>query len=385
MKAVVFHKPKDMRVETVDDPSLEDGRDVIVRVTATAICGSDLHLYNGFFPQAKPLVMGHEFMGIVEDVGSEIRNLQRGDRVVVPFPIACGGCFFCAQGLPVQCERSNQKHHGPEGGLFDQKGGALFGYTDLYGGYNGGQAEYVRVPYADVGPRKVPERFSDEEVLFLTDILPTGFSGVEWAGVQGGETVAVFGCGPVGLMAQKCAWVRGAGRVIGLDIEPYRLDMAKRSANAEVIDVKEGDPVEAIRAMTDGRGADVCIDAVGMEAERSLLDKAKNVLHMQMGTINVLKMCFSAARRGGAVSILGVYGMPYDNFPIGQIFDKGLKIYAGQALVHRYIDELISWLEKDRIRLNDIITHRLPLAEAPHGYEIFNEKKENCVKIVLSP
>jgi S-(hydroxymethyl)glutathione dehydrogenase / alcohol dehydrogenase len=385
MKAVVFHKPKDMRVETVDEPSLEDGRDVILRVTATAICGSDLHLYNGFFPQAKPLVMGHEFMGIVEDVGSEIRDLQRGDRVVVPFPIACGGCFFCAQGLPVQCERSNQKHYGPEGDLFDQKGGALFGYTDLYGGYNGGQAEYVRVPYADVGPRKVPERFSDEEVLFLTDILPTGFSGVEWAGVQGGETVAVFGCGPVGLMAQKCAWVRSAGRVIGLDIEPYRLDMAKRSANAEVINVKEGDPVEAIRAMTDGRGADVCIDAVGMEAERSLLDKAKNVLHMQMGTINVLKMCFSAARRGGAVSILGVYGMPYDNFPIGQIFDKGLKIYAGQALVHRYIDELISWLEKDRIRLNDIITHRLPLAEAPHGYEIFNEKKENCVKIVLSP
>jgi S-(hydroxymethyl)glutathione dehydrogenase / alcohol dehydrogenase len=385
MKAVVFHKPKDMRVETVDDPSLEDGRDVILRVTATAICGSDLHLYNGFFPQAKPLVMGHEFMGIVEDVGSEIRNLQRGDRVVVPFPIACGGCFFCAQGLPVQCERSNHKHYGPEGDLFDQKGGALFGYSDLYGGYNGGQAEYVRVPYADVGPRKVPERFSDEEVLFLTDILPTGFSGVEWAGVQGGETVAVFGCGPVGLMAQKCAWVRGAGRVIGLDIEPYRLDMAKRSANAEVINVKEGDPVEAIRAMTDGRGADVCIDAVGMEAERSLLDKAKNVLHMQMGTINVLKMCFSAARRGGAVSILGVYGIPYDNFPIGQIFDKGLKIYAGQALVHRYIDELISWLENDRIRLNDIITHRLPLAEAPHGYEIFNEKKENCVKIVLSP
>jgi S-(hydroxymethyl)glutathione dehydrogenase / alcohol dehydrogenase len=269
--------------------------------------------------------------------------------------------------------------------MFDQKGGALFGYTDLYGGYSGGQAEYVRVPYADVGPRKVPARFSDEEVLFLTDILPTGFSGVEWAGVKGGETVAVFGCGPVGLMAQKSAWVRGAKRVIGLDIEPYRLEMAKRSANAEVINVKEGDPIEAIRAMTEGRGADVCIDAVGMEAERSLLDKAKNVLHMEMGTINVLRMCFSAVRRGGAVSILGVYGMPYDNFPISQIFDKGLKIYSGQALVHRYIDELISWLENDRIRLNDIITHRLPLAEAPRGYEIFNEKKDNCVKVVLSP
>jgi S-(hydroxymethyl)glutathione dehydrogenase/alcohol dehydrogenase len=385
MKAVVFHKPKDMRVETVDDPSLKDPRDVILRVTATAICGSDLHLYNGFFPQTKPLVMGHEFMGIVEDVGADIRNLRRGDRVVVPFPIACGGCFFCARGLPVQCEKSNHNHYGPEGDMFDQKGGALFGYTDLYGGYSGGQAEYVRVPYADVGPRKVPERFSDEEVLFLTDIFPTGFSGVEWAGVQGGETVAVFGCGPVGLMAQKCAWVRGAKRVIGLDIEPYRLEMAKRTANAEVINVKEGDAVQAIRAMTEGRGADVCIDAVGLEAERSLLDKAKNVLHMQMGTINVLRMCFSAVRRGGAVSILGVYGMPYDNFPIGQIFDKGLKIYSGQALVHRYIDELISWLEKDRIRLNDIITHRLPLAEAPHGYEIFNEKKDNCVKIVLSP
>ena len=385
MKAVVFHKPKDMRVETVDDPSLEDPRDVILRVTATAICGSDLHLYNGFFPQTKPLVMGHEFMGIVEDVAPGIRNLQRGDRVVVPFPIACGSCFFCAQGLPVQCERSNHKHYGPEGAMFDQKGGGLFGYTDLYGGYGGGQAEYVRVPYADIGPRKVPERFSDEEVLFLTDILPTGFSGVEWADVKGGETVAVFGCGPVGLMAQKCAWVRGAERVIGLDIEPYRLEMAKRSANAEVINAKEGDPVEAIRALTEGRGADVCIDAVGMEAERSLLDKGRNVLHMEMGTINVLRMCFSAVRRGGAVSILGVYGMPYDNFPIGQIFDKGLKIYSGQALVHRYIDELISWLEKDRIRLNDIITHRLPLTEAPHGYEIFNEKKENCVKIVLSP
>jgi S-(hydroxymethyl)glutathione dehydrogenase / alcohol dehydrogenase len=385
MKAVVFHKPKDMRVETIDDPSLGDPRDVILRVTATAICGSDLHLYNGFFPQTKPLVMGHEFMGIVEDVGSGIRNLQRGDRVVVPFPIACGSCFFCARGLPVQCERSNHQHYGPEGAIFDQKGGGLFGYTDLYGGYGGGQAEYVRVPYADIGPRKVPERFSDEEVLFLTDILPTGFSGVEWADVKGGETVAVFGCGPVGLMAQKCAWVRGAERVIGLDIEPYRLEMAKRSANAEVINAKEGDPVAAIRALTEGRGADVCIDAVGMEAERSLLDKARNVLHMEMGTINVLRMCFSAVRRGGAVSILGVYGMPYDNFPIGQIFDKGLKIYSGQALVHRYIDELLSWLEKDRIRVNDIITHRLPLTEAPHGYEIFNEKKENCVKIVLSP
>jgi threonine dehydrogenase-like Zn-dependent dehydrogenase len=186
-------------------------------------------------------------------------------------------------------------------------------------------------------------------------------------------------------MAQKCAWVRGAKRVIGLDKEPYRLEMARRSANSEVINVNDSDPVEVIRSMTDGRGADVCIDAVGMEAERSLLDKAKNILHMEMGSINALRLCFSAVRRGGAVSILGVYGLPYDNFPIGQIFEKGLKIYSGQALVHRYIDELISWLDEDRIRLDDIITHRLPIAEAPHGYEIFNEKKDDCVKVVLKP
>ena len=297
MKAVVFHKPNDMRVETVEDPSLKDPRDIILKVTSTAICGSDLHIYNGFFPQPKPMVVGHEFMGVVQEVGPAITNLRRGDRVVVPFPIACGGCFFCAQGLPVHCENSNRKHYGPEGGLLDQKGGALFGYTDLYGGYMGGQAEYVRVPYADVGPRKVPDRFSDEEVLFLTDIFPTGFSGVEWAGVKGGETVAVFGCGPVGLMAQKCAWVRGAKHVIGLDIEPYRLEMASRSAKSETVNVKECDAVEVIRSLTEGRGADVCIDAVGMEAERSLLDKAKNVLHMEIGTINVLKMCLSALMR----------------------------------------------------------------------------------------
>jgi S-(hydroxymethyl)glutathione dehydrogenase/alcohol dehydrogenase len=385
MKAVVFHKPKDMRVETIEDPSLEDPRDIILRVTATAICGSDLHIYNGYLPQAKPLVMGHEFMGVVEEVGSAITNLKIGDRVVVPFPIACGRCFFCTQGLPAHCTNSNQNNYGPEGGLVEQKGGGLFGYTDLYGGYKGGQAEYVRVPYADVGPRKVADRFSDEEVLFLTDIFPTGFCGVEWAGVKGGETVAVFGCGPVGLMAQKCAWVRGAKRVIGLDIQPYRLEMARRAANSEVINVKEADTVEAIRSMTDGRGADVCIDAVGMEADRSLLDKAKNILHLEMGSINSLRLCFSAVRRGGSVSILGVYGMPYDNFPIGQIFEKGVTIYSGQAMVQRYIDELISWIEKDRIRLDDIITHRLGLAEAPHAYDIFNEKKDGCVKVVLRP
>jgi len=384
MKAVVFHKSKDMRVDTVPDPKIEAPEDVILKVTATAICGSDLHIYNGFLPQPKPMVMGHEFMGIVEEVGPGVTKLQKGDRVVVPFPIACGGCFFCDHELPVHCEHSND-NYGPEGGLLKEKGGALFGYTDLYGGYSGGQAEYVRVPYANFGPRKISDRYTDEQALFLTDIFPTGFSGVEWAGVKGGETVAVFGCGPVGLMAQKCAWVRGAKQVIGLDIEPYRLEMARLTAGSEVINVKETDAVEAIRALTGGRGADVCIDAVGMEANRTLMDKAANVIHGEAGSIAVLKLAISAVRRGGSISILGVYGMPYDNFPIGQIFDKGITIHSGQALVHRYIDELISWLDEDKIKLDDIITHRLPLADAAKGYQVFNDKQEDCVKVVLYP
>ncbi|MEO6053498.1 MAG: alcohol dehydrogenase catalytic domain-containing protein, partial [Chthoniobacterales bacterium] len=235
MKAVVFHKSGDMRVETVEDPKLEKPDDVILKVTSTAICGSDLHLYNGFFPQPKPMIMGHEFMGVVEEVGTEVKHLKKGDRVVVPFPVACGSCYFCNQTLVPHCEHSNPKHYGPEGGVLDKKGGGLFGYTNLYGGYSGGQAQYVRVPYANFGPRKVPEGFTDDQVLFLTDIFPTGFSGIEWANVKGGETVAVFGCGPVGLMAQKCAWVRGAKRVIGLDIQDYRLEMARRTANSETI------------------------------------------------------------------------------------------------------------------------------------------------------
>ena len=384
MKAVVFHKPKDMRVESVPDPAIEDAEDIILRVTSTAICGSDLHIFNGFLPQTSPLVMGHEFMGVVEETGPGVTKLRRGDRVVVPFPIACGSCFFCGHGLPGHCEISNS-NYGPEGGLLKEKGGALFGYTDLYGGYSGGQAEYVRVPYANFGPRKIPDRFSDEQVLFLTDIFPTGFCGVDWAGVKPGDTVAVFGCGPVGLMAQKCAWVRGAERVIGLDIEPYRLEMARRTAKSETINVSETDCVEEIRMRTGGRGADVCIDAVGMEADRSLKDKLANILHAQAGSIAALRLAISAVRRGGAVSLLGVYGMPYDNFPIGQIFDKGISLHSGQATVQACIDELITWLEEGRIVLDDIITHRLSLEEAPKGYEIFNNKEDGCVKVVLNP
>jgi threonine dehydrogenase-like Zn-dependent dehydrogenase len=287
--------------------------------------------------------------------------------------------------LPGHCENSNPEKYGPEGGTFDQKGGGLFGYTDLYGGYDGGQAEYVRVPYANFGPRKIANRFKDDEVLFLTDIFPTGWSAIDWANLKGGETVAVFGCGPVGLMAQKIAWLRGAKRVIGVDIQPYRLEMAERAAKSETINAAEGNAVEAIREMTGGRGADVCVDAVGLEADRRLTDKLKNIWHMEMGSLNALKAAISAVRRGGVVSVVGVYGMPYDAFPIGQIFDKGIKMAFGQAPVHKYIDELIGIIERGEIRLNDIITHRLPLSDAPHAYQIFRDKEDDCVKVVLTP
>ena len=385
MKAAVYHRPGKVSIDELPDPQIQGLDDAIIRVTATAICGSDLHIYNGFTPQVKPMVMGHEFMGIVEEVGAGVTRIKKGDRVVVPFPIACGGCFFCSHSLPGHCEHSNPSKYGPEGGLLTQKGGGMFGYTDLYGGYDGGQAEFVRVPYANHGPRVVPSSHSDEEVLFLTDIFPTGFSAVEWAGVRGGETVAVFGCGPVGLMAQKVAWARGAARVIGVDLEEYRLEVARNVCKSETVNLHERDPVEVLRELTNGRGVDVCIDAVGQEAERSLWDKIANVVHLQVGSLNALRMCLSAVRRGGTVSVVGVYAVPYDNFPLGQIFDKGITLRLGQAPVHACIDDLMQWVEKGQIRLDDIITHKLPLSEASHAYDIFNHKKDGCVKVVMYP
>jgi S-(hydroxymethyl)glutathione dehydrogenase/alcohol dehydrogenase len=385
MKALVFHGAGDVRVDSVADPRIEQPTDAVLRVTATAICGSDLHIYNGLIPQPTPMTLGHEFMGIVEEVGTAVTRLKKGDRVVVPFPISCGHCFFCSRDLPGQCEQSNDKTYGPEGGLLTGKGGALFGYTDLYGGYQGGQAEAVRVPYADVGPRQVPDSLTDEQVLFLSDILPTGYTAIDWADLKGGETVAVFGCGPVGLMAQKSAWIRGAGRVIGIDREEYRLRKARDAARSETINFAETDPVDAIRAMTDGRGADVCVDAVGMEAHRSPLEKVSNVLHAQAGTLQAFEYCCSAVRRGGIVSVVGVYGTTYSGFPFGQIFDKGLSIRTGQAPAHKYIDELLKLIETGKLRTDDIISHRLPLARAPHGYEVFCKKQEDCVKVVLTP
>src|ERR1700760_4473738 len=387
MKAAVIHGPKKVTYDTVPDPTLKDDRDIILKVTATAICGSDLHIYTGGIPQPRPMVLGHEFMGIVEEVGKGVKNLKRGDRVVVPFPIACGHCFFCNHDLPGHCENSNPEHYGPEGGLLTDKGGALFGYTDLYGGYDGGQAQYVRVPYADYGPRKVPENLSDEQVLFLTDIFPTGYTGIDWGELKGGEIVAIFGSGPVGIMAAKSAWLKGAGRVFIVDTLQYRLDKARAAANAETILWTDNgkDVVEAIRAMTNNRGADVCVDAVGFEPERTLLDRAKAVFNLEKGSPKVLETCMSAVRRGGTVSVLGVYPTTYDNFPIGQFFDKGIIVKGGQAPAHKYIDELLGYVKEGKVRLDDIITHRLPLSEIAHGYKVFKEKEEDCVKVVLDP
>jgi S-(hydroxymethyl)glutathione dehydrogenase/alcohol dehydrogenase len=384
MRAAVFHRPKKVTLDNLPDPKIEQPTDCILRVTATAICGSDLHIYNGLLPQARPMVLGHEFMGIVEEVGAGVTNLKRGDRVVVPFNIACGRCFFCEKLESGQCENTNE-NYGPGGGLLTEKGAALFGYTDLYGGIDGGQAELVRVPCADFGPRKVPEDLTDEQVLFLTDIFPTGYTAVDWAQLKGGETVAVWGCGPVGLMAMKSAWLKGAGRVIGLDREPYRMERARAASKAEVVDISKGDAVARLREMTGGRGPDVCIDAVGMEAHHGVMQKVSNAVHFQIGSISALRDCINSVRRAGVVSVVGIYGVPYDNFPLGQIVDKGIHMSFGQAPVHKYIDELIKLVAAGKVQLDDVISHRVPLANVADAYEVFNQKEDDCVKVVLKP
>ena len=387
MKAAVIHGPGVVTCDTVDDPQIKEHNDIILKVTSTAICGSDLHIYSGGFVQPRPMVLGHEFMGIVEEVGRGVTKLKKGDRVVVPFPIACGQCFFCNHELPGHCEHSNPEHYGPEGGILTHKGGGLFGYTDLYGGYDGGQAQYVRVPYANFGPRVVPDNLTDEQVLFLTDIFPTGYTGVDWGEVRGGESVAIFGAGPVGIMAAKSAVLRGAKEVIIVDTLQYRLDKAKAAADCTTIRWEDGakDVVAQIRDLTDGRGADVCIEAVGFEPERSLLDRAKAVIHFEKGSTKVLEACMSAVRRGGIVSVLGVYPYNYDNFPLGQFFDKGIILKGGQAPAHKYIDELLEYVVQGKVKLDDIITHRLPLTEISHAYSIFKKREDGCVKVVLDP
>ena len=385
MKAAVFHKIGDIRVDNVPDPTIEEQEDIIVRVTSTAICGSDLHIYDGFIPQLTNQVLGHEFMGIVEEVGSQVTRVKKGDRVVVPFLISCGQCFFCQQGYHASCEHSNPEHYGPQGDMLKGKGGGAFGYTDLYGGYDGGQAEYVRVPNANSGPKIIPDGLEDEQVLFLTDIFPTGWSAVKWGRVKPGDTVVIFGSGPVGLMSQKAAWLNGAERVIAIDPLEYRLEKARTVNQVETLNSEDKDLRDKIYEMTDGRGADVAIDAVGMEANRSFGEKLKAVINVEKGTMKVMEMCTEVVRRNGHISVVGVYASPYDNFPIHRIFDKGLTMQFGQAQVNVYIDECFEMVRSGKVVLNDIITHRVPLSKASEAYDMFKNKKDDCVKVVLKP
>ncbi len=388
MKALCWHGANDVRVDNVPDPTIINPRDAIVKITSTAICGSDLHLYDGFIPTMQSGdIMGHEFMGEVVELGSQVKNLKKGDRVVIPFTISCGSCFFCNRDLWSLCDNSN-----PNAGLAEKMFGhspaGLFGYSHLTGGYAGGQAEYARVPFADVGPLKIPDGLSDEQVLFLTDIFPTGYMAAENCDIQPGDTVAVWGCGPVGQFAIRSAFMLGADRVIAIDRIPERLQMAA-AAKAEIINYEEIDAGEAVTEMTGGRGPDSCIDAVGMEAHGTgldaLYDKAKQAVRLESDRPTALRQVILACRKGGTVSIPGVYGGLVDKVPLGAAFNKGLTLKMGQTHVHRYLRPLLDRVQKGEIDPSFVITHRMKLDEAPHAYEIFKQKKDNCIKVVLKP
>jgi threonine dehydrogenase-like Zn-dependent dehydrogenase len=377
MQAISYRGPSRLRVEDKPLPRIEHPNDIILRVTRTAICGSDLHLYHGLIPDTRVgCTFGHEFTGVVEEVGPSVRNLAVGDRVVVPFNIACGTCFFCSRGLTANCENAN-----PNSSIT----GGVFGYSHTTGGYDGGQAEFVRVPYADVGPMKIPEDMTDEQVLFLSDILPTGYQAAEMGEIKVGETVVVFGCGPVGLFAQRAAWLLGAGRVIAVDHIPYRLEFARRYAQVETLDFSKVDVIAAIREMTEGRGADVCIDAVGIEASGSKLHRLLGGMFLEAGSANVISWCIDAVRRGGNVSVIGVYGPPWNLVPIGTAMNKGLTLRMNQCNVKRYMPRLLEHIRAGRLDPTGIITHRLPLSRAPEAYEMFANKTDNCIKCVLTP
>jgi len=389
MKALVWHGTNDVRVERVPDPQLLNPRDAIVKVTTTAICGSDLHLLDGFIPTMKPGdILGHEFMGEVVEVGKGNHKLRIGDRVVVPFTIACGSCFFCERQLWSACDNSNPNARIVEQ-LYGYAGSGLFGYSHMMGGYAGGQAEYVRVPFADVGPYKVPDGLSDEQVLFLTDIFPTGYMAAENCSITPGDTVAVWGCGPVGQFCIASAWLLGAGRVIAIDREPERLQMAAARNKAEVIDLTQADVYEKLKDMTGGRGPDACIDAVGMEAHGNTIgdwyDKAKTATMMATDRLGALRQAIHCCRKGGTVSIPGVYGGLLDKVPMGAAFGKGLTLKMGQTHVHRYLPLLMQRIERGEIDPSFVITHRLRLEEAPDAYRTFRDKKDGCVKVVLRP
>jgi threonine dehydrogenase-like Zn-dependent dehydrogenase len=390
VKAVCWHDRLDVRVDRVPDPALINPRDAIVRVSATAICGSDLHLYGGFVPgMVKGDILGHEFMGEVVEVGSAVANLQVGDRVVVPFPIACGNCFFCTRGLYSLCENSNPNAWMAEK-VWGYSPSGVYGYSHLLGGYAGGQAEYARVPFADIGPVKVPESLSDEQVLFLSDILPTGYMAAENCAIQPGDTVAVWGCGPVGLCALACSKLLGAERVIGIDRFPERLRLAALALGAETIDYGEENVLEALKELTGGRGPDACIDAVGMEghAHHSIAhayDRVKQAVMLETDRPAALREAILACRSGGTVSMPGVYGGVIDKFPVGAMMNRSLTLRTGQTHVQRYMRPLLERIEKGELDPSFVISHRMSLEDAPAAYRMFRDKQDGCIKVVLRP
>jgi threonine dehydrogenase-like Zn-dependent dehydrogenase len=389
MKALTWHGKGDMRCESVPDPKIEHPRDAIIKVTACAICGSDLHIFDGMIPTMQHGdVIGHETMGEVVEVGSENTKLKVGDRVVVPFTISCGECFFCKRGFYSGCERSNPNHTVAEK-FWGHSPAGLFGYSHMLGGFAGGQAEYLRVPYADVGPIKVPEGLSDEQVLFLSDIFPTGYMAAEFCNIQPEDTIAIWGCGPVGQFAIRSAFLLGAGRVIAIDTVPERLALAK-AAGAITIDFQDEDVFERINELTSGRGADACIDAVGTEAEASAsfdsrLDRIKVSAFMGTDRPHVLRQAIQCCRNFGTVSLVGVYGGLLDKIPMGSAINRGLTFRMAQTPVQHYLPILMERIVKGEIDPSFVITHRAPLEEGPALYKTFRDKKDGCIKVVLKP
>ena len=389
MKALAWHGTGDVRIDTVPDPEIVNPTDCILKVSLTAICGSDLHLYDGYIPTMESGdILGHEFMGEIVEVGSDVKKVRKGDRVVIPFPIACGHCHYCTTDQFSLCDNSNPNAE-IQAAAYGYAAAGIFGYSHMLGGFSGGQAEYVRVPYADVGPFKVPDSLSDEQVLFLTDIYPTGYQAADNCDIQEGDVVAVWGCGPVGLFAQISAQMMGA-RVVAIDRFPERLEMARQFVDGvETLDYSKVDVLDALKTLTGGRGPDACIDAVGLEAHSmgvlGVAEKAQQTLKLETDRGQVIREAIQACGKGGIVSIPGVYGGIVNQFNLGAAFGKGLQFRMGQTHVHRYLPDLLGHIEAGRLDPSYIITHRVPLERAPEMYDTFRDKEDACVKVVLDP
>jgi threonine dehydrogenase-like Zn-dependent dehydrogenase len=390
MKALCWHGTGDVRVDTVPDPKIQNPRDAIVKITASGICGSDLHLFDGFMPTMKKGdILGHEPMGEVVEVGSDVKNLKKGDRVVVPFTISCGNCFFCKKTLFSCCDTSNPNAEIARKAMGHSPAG-LFGFSHMMGGFPGGQAEYLRVPFADVGPIKIESGLPDDKVLFLSDIFPTGYMAAENCGIEPGDTVAIWGCGPVAQFAIKSAWMFKAGRVIAIDRVPERLKLAKEQGRSETINFEKESVYDRLQEMTGGRGPDRCIDAVGCEAHGAgtvdaVIDKVKAAVALTTDRSHVLREAIMCCRKGGTISVPGAYvGFP-DKLPFGAFMNKGLTMKSGQTHMQRYLKPLLQKIEAGEIDPSFVITHRIKLADAPAAYKTFRDKKDGCIKVVLTP